>query len=83
MPSDLSRHNVSCDADNIDETERASGRVRAPHDLSRVTTSFDKQNLVPNAGLLRRMLAQRIDLARLVDDRLHLASHGASKGAKR
>jgi hypothetical protein len=26
--------------------------VRACHDLSRVSTSFDETNLVPNAGLL-------------------------------
>src|SRR5665647_1800311 len=36
--------------------------VRASHDLSRVSTSFDEHNLVPNAGLLpAAVLAQRID----------------------
>ena len=45
--------------------------------------SFDEANLVPNAGLLpAAVLAQRIDLAGLVDARLHLARHGANSGAK-
>jgi len=57
--------------------------VRANHDLSRVTTTFDETNLVPNAGLLpAAVLAQRLDLAGLVDGRLRLASHGANSGAK-
>jgi hypothetical protein len=48
-----------------------------------VSVSFDEKNLVPNAGLLpAAVLAQRIDLAGLIDDRLHLARHGASSGAK-
>ena len=45
--------------------------------------SFDETNLVPNAGLLpAAALAQRIDLAGLIDDRLKLARHGANSGAK-
>ena len=57
--------------------------MRASHDLSRVTTTFDESNLVPNAGLLpAAVLAQRIDLAGLVDQRLKLAKHGASSGTK-
>ena len=57
--------------------------MRASHDLSRVTTTFDESNLVPNAGLLpAAVLAQRIDLAGLVDERLTLAKHGASSGTK-
>jgi hypothetical protein len=57
--------------------------VRASHDLSRVTTTFDESNLVPNAGLLpAAVLAQRIDLAELIDERLELAAHGASSGTK-
>jgi hypothetical protein len=57
--------------------------VRANHDLSRVSVSFDETNFVPNAGLLSAaVLAQRLDLAGLVDERLHLASHGANIGAK-
>jgi len=57
--------------------------VRASHDLSRVTTTFDESNLVPNAGLLpAAVLAQRIDLAGVVDERLTLAKHGASSGTK-
>jgi hypothetical protein len=57
--------------------------VRASHDLSRVTTTFDESNLVPNAGLLpAAVLAQRIDLPGLIDDRLKLAEHAASSGTK-
>ncbi|MGB9374124.1 MAG: IS1380 family transposase, partial [Jiangellales bacterium] len=45
--------------------------------------SFDESNLVPNAGLLpAAALAQRVDLAGLVDDRLRLARHGANSGTK-
>jgi hypothetical protein len=48
-----------------------------------VSVRFDETNLVPNAGLLpAAVLAQRIDLGGLVDERLHLASHGANSGAK-
>jgi hypothetical protein len=57
--------------------------VRANHDLSRVSTTFDETNLVPNAGLLpAAVLAQRLDLAGLVEQRLQLAEHGANSGAK-
>ena len=57
--------------------------MRANHDLSRVSVSFDESNLVPTAGLLpAAVLAQRLDLAGLVDRRLHLATHGANSGAK-
>ena len=57
--------------------------MRANHDLSRVSVSFDESNLVPNAGLLpAAVLAQRLDLSALIDRRLHLASHGANSGAK-
>ena len=45
--------------------------------------SFTEQNLVPNAGLLpAAVLAQRIGLGELIDQRLHLARHGANSGAK-
>jgi hypothetical protein len=48
-----------------------------------VWVSFDETNLVPNAGLLpAAVLAQRLDLAGLVDSRLRLAKHGANIGAK-
>jgi len=51
--------------------------------LSRVSVSFDEKNLVPNAGLLpAAVLAQRLDLAGLVDQRLHLVQHSANSGAK-
>ncbi len=40
-------------------------------------------DLVPNAGLLpAAVLAQRIDLAGLIDSRLHLARQGANSQAK-
>jgi hypothetical protein len=45
--------------------------------------TFDESNLVPNAGLLPpAALAQRLDLAGLVDARLHLARRGANSGTK-
>ncbi len=51
--------------------------------LSRVSVSFTENNLVPNAGLLPAgVLAQRIGLAEVVDERLRLAEHGASGAAK-
>lgn len=58
-------------------------RVRANLDLSRVSVSVDEANLVPNAGLLpAAVLAQRLDVAGLVDRRLLLARHGGNSGAK-
>ena len=57
--------------------------MRANHELSRVSVSFDETNLVPNAGLLpAAVLAQRIDLVGLIDSRLKLVRHGANSGAK-
>jgi hypothetical protein len=48
-----------------------------------VSVSFDEANLVPCAGLLpAAVLAQRIGLSRLVNERLHLGEHGANSGAK-
>jgi hypothetical protein len=45
--------------------------------------SFTEANLVPNAGLVTAAaLAQRIGLGELVDQRLRLATEGASSGAK-
>jgi Transposase DDE domain group 1 len=57
--------------------------VRACHDLSRVSASFDEPNLVPSAGLLpAAALAQKIGLGGLVEHRVRLARHGANGGAK-
>jgi hypothetical protein len=58
--------------------------VRAHHDLSRVSVSFDEANLVPNAGLLpAAVLVQRLlDLVGLIDGRLRLAAHGSNSGAQ-
>jgi hypothetical protein len=45
--------------------------------------SFTEKNLVPNAGLFpAALLAQRIGLGELVDQRLLLAQHCANSGAK-
>ena len=45
--------------------------------------SFTETNLVPNAGLLpAAVLAQRVGLGDLVDERLRLACEGANGGAK-
>jgi hypothetical protein len=57
--------------------------VRASPDLSRVSVSFDEPNLVLCAGLLpAALLAQRVGLAALVDERLGLARHSANSGTK-
>lgn len=57
--------------------------MRASHDLSRVSVSFDEPNLMPSAGLLpAAVLAQRIGFCELVDERLSLARHGANSGVK-
>ncbi len=48
-----------------------------------MSVSFDESNLVPNAGLLPAVvLAERLDLAGLVDERLRLSRHGANSSAK-
>jgi hypothetical protein len=48
-----------------------------------VSASFDEPNLLPCAGLLpAAVLAQRIDVAGLVDERVTLARHGANGGTK-
>jgi hypothetical protein len=48
-----------------------------------VSANFTETNLIPNAGLLpAAMLAQRIDLPGLVDERVLLADHGANCGSK-
>lgn len=57
--------------------------MRASHDLGGVSVSFDEANLLPCAGLLpAAVLAQRIDVAGLVDERLTVARHGANSGTK-
>lgn len=57
--------------------------MRASHDLSAVSVSFDEANLVPCAGLLpAAVLAQRVDLAGLVDARVTLSRHSANSGTK-
>lgn len=57
--------------------------MRASHDLTAVSISFDEPNLLPCAGLLpAAMLAQKIGLSGLIDSRLTLANHGANSGTK-
>ena len=57
--------------------------MRASHDLTRVAVRFDEACLVPSAGLLPvAALAQRVDLAGLVDTRVRLASEAANSGTK-
>jgi hypothetical protein len=64
-------------------TRKDTRSVRASHDLARVSASFDEANLVPCAGLLpAAALAQRLDVAGLVEERLTLARHGANSGTK-
>ena len=64
-------------------TRKDTRSVRASHDLARVSAGFDEPNLVPCAGLLpAAALAQRLDVAGLVDERLTLARHGANSGTK-
>jgi len=57
--------------------------MRASHNLSSVSVSCDEQNLVSGAGLLpAAVLAQKIGLADLVEQRVRLARHGANGGTK-
>jgi hypothetical protein len=47
--------------------------MRSSHTLARVETTFDEDNLVPNAGLqVPAALAQRLGVAELVDERVKL-----------
>ena len=58
-------------------------RVRASHELARVSVSSDEPNLVSAAGLLpAATLAQKVGLAELVEARVRLAEHGANGGTK-
>jgi hypothetical protein len=53
--------------------------VKAPHNLAAVAVKFDEDNLVPSAGLLApAVLAQRLGVAELVDQRVCLPKDGAS-----
>lgn len=59
--------------------------MRASHDLGRVTASFDDASLVPSAGLLApAILAQRLDLAGLIDRQVDLGNKpgSANRGTK-
>jgi len=59
--------------------------VRANHELSCVSVSFDESNLVLNAGLLpaAAVLGQRVDLAGLFDSRLHRPDTGRTAARRR
>jgi hypothetical protein len=56
--------------------------MRASHSLAAVSTSFDEDNLVPNAGLLApALLAQQLGAAGLVDEGVDLGDRpGAANG---
>lgn len=60
--------------------------MRSNHTLARIETTFDEDNLVPNAGLVvPAALAQKLGIAELVDERVRLpdgAAGKASSGAK-
>jgi hypothetical protein len=57
--------------------------MRASHSLSSVSVSCDEPNLVSGAGLLpAAVLAQKVGLAGLVEQRVRLARHGANSGTK-
>ena len=48
-----------------------------------MSARFDEPNLVPSAGLLPvALLARRVGLAELVDDRVTLHGNGANSGTK-
>ena len=58
-------------------------QVKASHNLSAVTVTFDEDNLVPNAGLIApAAMAQRLGVAPLVQARVRLdqARPGAANG---
>jgi hypothetical protein len=58
-------------------------KMRASHNLSTVSVSCDEPKLVSGAGLLpAAVLAQKIGLAELIEQRVRLAAHGANGGTK-
>ncbi len=57
--------------------------MRASHNLSTVSVSCDEPNLVSGAGLLpAAVLAQKLGLGELIEQRVRLAAHGANGGTK-
>jgi hypothetical protein len=57
--------------------------MRAFHNLSTVSVSCDEPNLVSGAGLLpAAVLAQKLGLGELIEQRVRLAAHGANSGTK-
>ena len=54
--------------------------MRSSYDLSRMDTTFDDDNLVPNAGLVpAAALAQKLAIAELVDARVRLPEEAAGR----
>lgn len=54
--------------------------MRSSYDLSRLDTTFDEDNLVPNSGLVApAALAQKLDVAGLVDARLRLPADAVGR----
>lgn len=68
---------------SLDGTRWDLTDARGLNDLNRVSVSSTEISLVTNAGLVpAAVLAQRIGLGDLLDQRLRLASEGAISGAK-
>jgi hypothetical protein len=68
---------------HIGTRQKGIYRVRASHELARVSVSYDEANLVSAAGLLpAAALAQKVGLAELVEARVRLSEHGANGGTK-
>jgi hypothetical protein len=59
-------------------------RVKASHNLARVSVSFDEDTLLPNGGLaVAALLAQKLGVGELVDRHVTLRGQGsANAGAK-
>ena len=59
-------------------------KVRANHPISGVSVSFGDETNLADTGLLpAAMLAQRLDLAGLMDQRLRLGRHGTTAARRR
>jgi len=56
--------------------------MRSSHNLARIGTTFDEDNLVPNAGLLApASLAQKLGVAELVDEHVQLPADAVGRAS--
>jgi hypothetical protein len=56
--------------------------MRSSHNLARIGTTFDEDNLVPNAGLLApAALAQKLGVAELVDEHVQLPADAVGRAS--